>query len=237
MGDIQFTCPHCNQLLKVPDTVINQVIQCPVCNKQTTLPKPPALTPPHEVLIAAPATVPAVNHDPNACPLCGKSKHMHDVRLLYDHIVCKKCYYGFANLRQLAFIIDILSWYGFCFCVGIALGIVMVMSGFSEKDIDHAGNILSWIILPVFLFKECFSGYSLGKLICGVRIIDNTSGKPTGIGASIMRTLPLLIPFMPLIVAYQLCKGHRIGDGWSNTKVIWNKYAFHPTFKADRASA
>jgi hypothetical protein len=35
---------------------------------------------------------------------------------------------------------------------------------------------------------------------------------------------------MVLVVGYQLLNGHRIGDGWSQSKVIWNKYLGNPVF-------
>jgi uncharacterized RDD family membrane protein YckC len=234
MSTIQFKCPHCTQLLNVPANAVGRIIQCPLCKGQITLPAP---TPP-PVIFAEPGPIAHASHrDPNGCILCGKTKYMHKTFKLYDRMVCKKCYYGFANKRQLAFGIDVLFWNGFCFCIGIALGIMMVVMGATEKEIDNAASIIGWLVLPIFLFKDSFFGYSLGKLICGVRIIDNNTGAPTGVAASIKRTLPLLIPFMPLIVAFQLCKGHRIGDGWSNSKVIWNKYASYPPFQPDRTTA
>jgi hypothetical protein len=42
-----------------------------------------------------------------------------------------------------------------------------------------------------------------------------------------------MIPFMPLIVAFSLGKGSRIGDGWAHTKVIWKKYASNPVFAVE----
>jgi uncharacterized RDD family membrane protein YckC len=108
--------------------------------------------------------------------------------------------------------------------------VLMIMAGSSQSKIHSVNWVLGWILTPAFLFKDCFSGQSLGKATCGVKVIDETTGEPGGIGASLKRNLPLVIPFMPLIVAFQLCKGHRTGDGWSNTKVIWKKYATHPIF-------
>ena len=43
-----------------------------------------------------------------ACPLCGKTKHMRKAKKLYGHMVCPKCYYGFANRRQFAYILDLI---------------------------------------------------------------------------------------------------------------------------------
>jgi uncharacterized RDD family membrane protein YckC len=170
---------------------------------------------------------------PQACPLCGKAKKMgKKAQLLYGHLVCQKCYYAFANRRQLAFFLDAVGWDCTVLVIGMLLGITMAAAGSRPSEIEVAGNILGWLLLPVFFCKDCFWGHSLGKAICGVRVIDETTGAPGGIVASFKRNLPLLIPFMPLVVAFQLCKGHRIGDGWSGTKVVWKKFANHPIFAA-----
>lgn len=153
---------------------------------------------------------------------------------LYGHMVCKKCYYGFANQRQLAYFLDILSYYAACLVAGLMLGFLMALSGSSESEIGAVGSLLGWILLPVFICKDCFSGQSVGKAMCGVKVIDETTGEPCGIGASFKRNLPLVIPFMPFIVAFQLNGGPRTGDGWANTKVIWKKHASHPIFAPDQ---
>ena len=170
---------------------------------------------------------------PSACPLCGKDKKMgKKAQMLYGHLVCRKCYYAFANRRQLAFFLDAVGWECVLVLIGISLGITMAAAGSSESAIEVAGNALGWLLLPVFLCKDCFGGHSPGKAICGVRVINETTGEPGGIGASFKRNLPLAIPFMPLVVAVQMGKGHRTGDGWSRTKVIWKKFANHPIFAA-----
>ena len=44
------------------------------------------------------------------CPLCQTAKHMRRTKLLYGTLVCKRCYYRFANMRQLANIVDAIIW-------------------------------------------------------------------------------------------------------------------------------
>ncbi len=175
---------------------------------------------------------------PHACLLCGKEKEMGErAKVLYGHVVCQKCYDSFANRRLFAFAMDSIGWYFVLFLIAAFLGITMAAAGSSQSDIEGAGNALWLLLLPVFLCKDCFSGQSLGKAICGVRVINQATGEPGGIGASFKRNLPLLIPYMPFVVGYQLGKGHRIGDGWSHTKVIWKRYARHPIFAATAGSA
>jgi uncharacterized RDD family membrane protein YckC len=181
-----------------------------------------------------------MNAEQTPCPLCVQTTHMHKAKPLYGHSVCKKCYYGFANRRQLAFFVDVMGWriipLPIAFALGFAVGAAMKSIGSSNDAIHAAGQAAGWalatLLLPVFCCKDCFAGQSPGKALCGVKAIDATTGRPCGIGPSFKRNLPLLIPFMPFFVAYQLCNGHRIGDGWSNTKVIWKKYADHPMFSA-----
>lgn len=153
------------------------------------------------------------------CPLCGKSKHMAKARLLYGHAVCKKCYYSFANRRQLAFGIDLIIW-------GIVFSVFVRLTGMDEEE----ARGLWYLALAVFLMKDGFSGYSPGKALLGLRTINEVNGKPIGFGSSFKRNLPTLVPFMPLVIAFQLCEGHRTGDKWSASKVIWKQYAAHPIF-------
>lgn len=62
----------------------------------------------------------------HACPICGTDNPKIEPHYakLYGHYVCRKCYYGFADRRQIAFLIDLLLWQiifvGFIFCVLIA---------------------------------------------------------------------------------------------------------------------
>lgn len=183
---------------------------------------------------AAESTTGSPLNAPGTCLLCGNGKHMSKAKPLYGHMVCRKCYFGFANQRQLAYFLDLLVYYALCFVAAILVGTVMGLAGFSQSAIQGVGSLLGWLILPVLFIKDCFSGQSVGKAICGVKVIDKITGEPGSMGASFKRNLPLMIPLMPFIVASQLCKGHRTGDGWANTKVIWKKYASHSIFAPEQ---
>jgi uncharacterized RDD family membrane protein YckC len=176
---------------------------------------------------AVPPPLPLSQQNPEICPLCEKSKHMKKGKPLYGLLVCRNCYYSFANRRQLAFLFDNLFFS--CIILMLVWGIQGV-SNSSQGDIEGVVNVLGFIFFPVFCLKDGFSGRSLGKAICGVQVIDETTGEPCNFLASFKRNLPIWIPIMGLVVACQLCKGHRTGDKWSNTKVIWRKFATHPIF-------
>jgi len=172
----------------------------------------------------------------NPCPLCANAKHMKKAKPLYGHMVCKKCYFKFANRRQFAFFIDLVTWRVAMIPVGFAIGLVMGFAGFQQSEIFVTATVAGWLLLSIFFCKDSFAGQSPGKALCGVKVIDKESGKPASVGASFKRNLPLIIPFMPLIVGGRLCSGYRTGDKWARTKVIWQKYADHPIFATSRST-
>lgn len=77
--------------------------------------------------------------------------------------------------------------------------------------------------------KDGFRGHSIGKAVFGLQAINVNDGKPIGVWRSVKRNLPtLLIP--PFYLASQFQDGHRTGDGWSQSKVIWKKHSLLPIF-------
>jgi len=152
------------------------------------------------------------------CSICGETKKIATKKnILYGEKVCTKCFNGFASRRQSAYLID-------AFILGIASRLVGI---FYPDGIA----VFVIILLLLFLFKEGYSGASLGKYITGLLVVDKTTGEPISLYSSFKRTLPLNVPFMPIIVAFDLKKGYRIGDGWANSKVVWKKYFLKPPFK------
>lgn len=164
------------------------------------------------------------------CPLCGRDKYMRKGKPLYGQRACKKCYNGFANRRQLAFIIDTVLYRVGVVVVGVAFGFALLALHVDPEKIGYFSFPLDLALVGLFLCKDGFGGQSPGKMACGVTAIDRRTGVPISPGASFKRNLPLVVCFMPLVVGVQLCKGQRTGDGWAFSKVIWNKYAEHPIF-------
>lgn len=172
------------------------------------------------------ATVPPV-----ACPLCGETRRMNKPKEIYGHAVCKKCCSKFANRRQIAWVLDMFGFRIFGVMVGIMFGILAVVAEVPETAFAAIGIVLDLVLLPVFLMKDGFGGFSPGKAMMGVRVVDVSNGAPIGLGASFKRNLPTLIPFAVFVVAYQMMKGPRLGDKWASTRVIWRKYASSPVFQ------
>ena len=167
---------------------------------------------------------------PTPCPLCGAGKHMKKTKALYGHHICKKCYFAFANRRQFAFLIDMLSWRVLMIPISFAIGFTLYFLGFEKDAVVAFASLIGWLLLSVFFCKDAFGGRSPGKALLGVKVLDVRTGQPASIGSSFRRNLPLLIPFMPLIVGGRLCSGFRPGDKWAHTKVIWTRHASHPIF-------
>ena len=171
-----------------------------------------------------------------ACPLCRSDKKMHKAKLLYGTPVCRKCLYKFANRRQIGYVLDWLLWLFISFWLGTMLGFLLGVMDVSDPVFKRINFFLAWFVFPLIFFcKDGFVGYSLGKLICGVRVVHIETLQPQGFLSSFKRNLILIIPFMPLVIAFLLNKGHRLGDGWAKSKVIWKKYANHPVFTGQLA--
>ncbi|MCH8048339.1 MAG: RDD family protein [Planctomycetes bacterium] len=168
---------------------------------------------------------------PQVCAVCERDKKMRKNLRLYGYRACKKCYYALANRRQFAYLIDLflfrVVYVAGAFALGMAIG--------SRPISEEVFSLIDWglfaLFITVFLFKDGMGGISPGKAVCGVQVVDATTGEPIGPVASFKRNLPLLIPLMPLVVAVQLAKGIRIGDGWANSRVIWRKHSGRPVFQ------
>ena len=180
------------------------------------------------------------------CSLCGGSlvrkESLYTLRLKHKSLqrykdeVCRKCYYGLVRRRQLAFLIDTI-FLDISKGLGIYLGssghiISISMFSFFNLGDSYAPPAITAVVILLFLIKDGFNGYSPGKLICGLQVVDIKSRKPIGFQASLKRNIVLLIPFVPFLVAFMLECGEasRIGDGWAKTIVIWKKHSHSKFF-------
>ncbi len=41
MSDFEFSCPNCNQVLEAPGEMAGEVVECPGCQQQMTVPQAP----------------------------------------------------------------------------------------------------------------------------------------------------------------------------------------------------
>lgn len=210
-------CPECSQPL-APGALV-----CIACGY--------SLETGRKLETSASGPAPKASASDPACSLCGRTKKMRKPKRLYGVAVCRKCYYAFANRRQLAFLVDALIWWPVSFLLGMALGVVLVIANASQTTADLVITLFGWLVFPlVFFLKDGFWGYSPGKAICRVQVVNRLTLEPTGVVPSLKRNLILIVPLMPLVIAWWLQRGYRLGDGWARTKVIWKKYAAHPLF-------
>jgi len=172
--------------------------------------------------------VPGQNRD-GACPLCGGTKNMgKKARDVYGKWICRKCWASLANRRALAYLLDLGAYRLLCFSGGAAVGATLGAARAVPKDeIEALSWLLSVVLLILFILKDGVRGRSLGKLITGLRVVDSDDNTPVGFGQSFKRNLCLIIPIVPIIVAFQIHgSGYRWGDGWANSRVIIDNAPF-----------
>jgi uncharacterized RDD family membrane protein YckC len=160
-------------------------------------------------------------------------------KMLYGHAVCKKCVNGFANRRQIAFVIDVflvrVLVMGGTFAIGLSVGMYFASQGRPVDDatmgllttLDIAATVIGMFLIAA---KDALSGVSPGKAVMGLRVVHQESGEPITLTTSLKRNWPALIPIMPLVMAVQMMKGPRAGDGIARTRVVWKKFAHSPVF-------
>jgi uncharacterized RDD family membrane protein YckC len=181
------------------------------------------------------ATTPAVS----SCSICGRAMPNLTPRTLYGFAVCPDDYQKFMLKRSFAHIIDIffysiffaIVFWGFLIAAAILVGATSTDTSPAAAGPSADIIVRLWLLLiPLGMFGRVlldgFRGHSPGKAILGLQVIDERDGRPAGFWDSMQRNLILLVPFMPLIIAVLLFQGdgHRLGDGWARTKVIWKDY-------------
>lgn len=173
------------------------------------------------------------------CPLC--AQRPASPKAIYGHPVCKKCFYKFANRRQLGYLIDVILYTIPVYFLGMAMGSWMFSMGFREVRILAASTALGALLFCVFIMKDGFNGQSPGKRATGIRVIDERTGQPIGFRQSFKRNSILLFGVLPfvgglvqlvliIIIAVQVAKGYRLGDRFAETKAIWRRYEQLPVF-------
>lgn len=168
------------------------------------------------------------------CGVCERElKQPETCKDLYGIRVCRKCRDGFANRRQAAYLVDYVLYTIVFFVTVTALGSLSISANLDSDFHDALGITFAGIVGPLlFCCKDGFSGYSPGKRLFGVRVVDTASREPIGFRQSVRRNLVLMIPILGFWgCVFTMMKGHRWGDRWANTIVIWNKHATTTPFE------
>lgn len=163
---------------------------------------------------------------------------------LYGHPVCKKCYYKFANRRQLAYLVDSLLFALVSVPLGYLIGLQLADRVASDLMMELISMPVGLLFNCLFIMKDGFNGQSPGRRLTDVQVLDDASGRPISFGQSFKRNAILLVGVIPvvggfallivvIIIAIQLNRGYRMGDRFAKTRVIWKRYARSPVFGGD----
>jgi uncharacterized RDD family membrane protein YckC len=176
------------------------------------------------------------------CPLC----HQRPVskKKIYGHPVCKKCFYRFANRRQLDYLIDALVFFIPSGGISFAIGALVARNTWSVPADITINTAISLVLSSIFCLRDGFSGRSPGKRATDLVVLNEENYQPISFEQSFKRNSILLVAVIPflggligfvviLIIAVQVGSGYRLGDRFAKTKVIWRKYASSPVFGGD----
>lgn len=75
---------------------------------------------------------------------------------------------------------------------------------------------LNWLVL------QAVTGYSIGKLLLGIRVVDE-AGRAPGVVRALKRFVPLLIEQLGLVALWAMGRhprNQRFGDRWAHTYVV-----------------
>ncbi len=186
-----------------------------------------------------PAPLSYARPDPSNCPLC--RARPTSAKRIYGYPVCKKCYNGFANRRQLGYLVDGLIVTVPNLAVGAAAGFLLAQHGVTGPAFTVVVSLLGLPLMCLFILKDGFTGQSPGKRATDVIVLDEATGQPISFAKSFKRNSPLLVGSIPYVggiaalvvvigLAVKVGGGYRWGDRFAQTKVIWKKYAGSPVF-------
>ncbi len=171
------------------------------------------------------------------CPIC-RSRPAEGHTLLYGERVCKSCYMSFANRRQWAFAMDFLAIFGVA-NIGIYTLLFIIGAVVTQDQPSDTAALLGLFFLMtyfvsvyiLFAVKDGFGGYSIGKYLCGLRVLNIDTGKPIGFMESFKRNLIITFASIScflwpalIVIGMDLNKGERLHDGWARSKVVWGRY-------------
>lgn len=163
-------------------------------------------------------------------PICEKDVYRH------EHWMCKSCHSYLYNRRTFAGLLDyvFLPW-----SINLGISFASILFEAHKSTLVTAGFLgLSYgtymLMAAYWLFKDfLFTGRSLGKILCAIRVVDVGSREPCVMIQSIKRNALLGANWIPLIGAiaglwwmidvsraWYEARGRREFDKWAGTMVI-----------------
>ena len=178
------------------------------------------------------------------CPLCRRPLAQR-TRELYGVPVCARCSGAFFRRRAVAAALDMLLFYLLLpgACVGASYLLAAAWPFTSPGIVDTlvvAAIVVICLgaVVPPFLyfFKDGCAGYSPGKWLCGLRVMNVRTRRAGGLAESGLRNVLLgVFPPLGIALAGQVRRGPRWGDELAGTRVVWWRYADSPVFCPPRA--
>jgi uncharacterized RDD family membrane protein YckC len=107
-----------------------------------------------------------------------------------------------------------------------AFGTRTTSSGFAVTRLSTGGSFLLLVVAVLYyVLLEGIVGRTLGKMITGVRVVDEVTGNPPGIGKAAIRTLlriidGLFVYLVGFIVVLSSDRRRRLGDMAAKTLVV-----------------
>jgi hypothetical protein len=129
----------------------------------------------------------------SACPLC--DREIKKPKVVYGHAICKKCWAGYINRRQVAYVIDTL-----------VIVAAMLLTGYVSRLLF--GTEIIWLqfcagvlLNAYWLGRDGLNGRSPGKVCMNLEVVDGSSGAAIGWTQAFLRNWPLAVSTVVIVVA------------------------------------
>lgn len=113
-------------------------------------------------------------------------------------------------------------------CIMVALMLVfLILAAMLDSVSSHlaeASRVLGGLVALAYrlLVDGFWQGQGVGKRRMGIRVVARSTGHPCGVGQSVVRAVPIFIPFIGLADVFLLLvnKRRRLGDFLARTEVL-----------------
>jgi uncharacterized RDD family membrane protein YckC len=123
---------------------------------------------------------------------------------------------GFG-LRFGGYIIDPVLGFIAGFVLSIMLYLVLLPDPYTQEELDNAQLAATIIVVVAYYTYKWIAdsmGGTVGKLIVGIRVVDETSLQPTGLGNGFVRTFVSFFSGLPLGLGFLWAAWDKDGKTW-----------------------